>query len=70
MKKNINNLLLAFMPCIFYSCQGMSGLFSSVEQIADDTAIKTEISKEALQRDTDLEITVKVLNKDVKNAAP
>jgi hypothetical protein len=70
MKKSINNLLWAFIPCIFYGCQGISGLFSSVEKIADDTAIKTEISKEALQRDTDLEVTIKVLNKDVKNAAP
>jgi hypothetical protein len=52
------------MLVILQGCQSLPSLFSSVEKIADDTAIKVEASHEALQQNTDLEITVRVINKD------
>jgi hypothetical protein len=48
------------------SCQALPALFSSVEKIADDNAIKLEVSHEALQQNTDLEISINVTNKDEK----
>jgi hypothetical protein len=59
------------MSCLitFSGCQSLPSLFSSVEQIADDTAIQTKISKEALNQNTNLDITIKVSNKDIPNAA-
>ena len=44
----------------------MPELFKTVDDVATDTAIRVEVDKEALQKDTDVEITVHVLNKDVK----
>lgn len=35
-----------------------------MEKMADDTAIKIEVSREALQKETDLKVTVEVQNKD------
>jgi hypothetical protein len=68
MKRNISNILLPFL-FLLQGCQSLPGIFSSVEQIADDTAIQTKISREALQKDTDVEITIKVSNKDTPNAS-
>jgi|HubBroStandDraft_2_1064218.scaffolds.fasta_scaffold00031_49 hypothetical protein len=47
----------------------MPGLFKAVDDIETDNAIKIEIEKEALQKDTDIHITVDVLNKDDKPVA-
>jgi hypothetical protein len=62
------NIIIAI--CSFFiilcSCQSLPELFSSVEKIADDNAIKIEVSHEALQQNTDLQITVDVKNKDIK----
>jgi len=54
-------------PLIFLilcSCQALPQLFQAAEDIADDTAIKIEVSKETFQKDTDLDINIKVQNKD------
>lgn len=55
-------LFLSFL--VLCGCQSLPQLFQSVEDIADDTAIKIEVSKETFQKDTDLDISIKVQNKD------
>jgi hypothetical protein len=62
-KIKIFSVYLPFM-LILTACQSLPSLFSSVEQIADDTAISTKVSREAIAKDTDVEITIKVINKD------
>lgn len=44
--------------------QMLPELFKSVEQIADDDAIKLQVSREAIQKETDVTISVSVTNKD------
>jgi hypothetical protein len=39
-------------------------MFTSLENIADDTAVKCEISKEAIQKETDIELNLTIKNKD------
>jgi hypothetical protein len=68
MLKNISKCIIPFV-IILSGCQSLPQLFTAAEEIADDTAIKTEISREALQKDTDVEITIKVSNKDNTNAS-
>lgn len=46
------------------SCQALPQLFQATEDIADDTAIKMEVSKEAISRQTDLNLQMNVSNKD------
>ena len=46
------------------SCQGLMPIADDMEKMADDTAIKIEVSREALQKETDLKVTVEVQNKD------
>jgi hypothetical protein len=48
----------------------MPGLVKAVEDIETDTAIKVEVDKEALQKDTDIHIMVDVVNKDQTPAKP
>lgn len=57
-----------FLPILlFSSCAAMPQMFQSIEDIADDTAIKVEVSKEALQKNTNLTVTVDVINDDGKS---
>ncbi len=65
----ILNILLC-KSCLFIvsSCQSLPQMFTSLEDIADDTAIKLEVSREAIAKDTDIDITIKVTNKDSPNA--
>ena len=51
---------------LFTSCGALPQLFQASEDIADDTAIKTEISKEALGKDTNIDISIKVSNRESK----
>jgi hypothetical protein len=46
------------------SCNALPQLYQTAEDIADDTAIKVLISKETFQKDTDLDISINVQNKD------
>ncbi len=48
----------------------MPGLFKAVEDIETDGAINVAVTKEALQRDTDIHIIVDVVNKDQTAAKP
>jgi hypothetical protein len=45
-------------------CQALPQLYQAAEDIADDTAIKIEVSKETFQKDTDLQININVQNKE------
>lgn len=45
-------------------CTALPQLFQAAEDIANDTAIKVEISRETFQKETDLHISVDVQNKD------
>jgi hypothetical protein len=46
------------------SCQYLPSVAQDIEEVATDTAIKIEVSKETLKKDTDLDITINVYNKD------
>lgn len=48
------------------SCQSLPQFFQAAEDIADDTAVKIEISREAIQKDTDIDANVQIKNKDQK----
>jgi len=45
-------------------CAALPQFFQAAEDIADDTAIKIEVSRETFQKETDLHITIDVQNKD------
>lgn len=51
---------LAFLT----ACSMMPEFAKTVEDIADDTAVKVVITKEAVQKETDVAISVSVQNKD------
>jgi hypothetical protein len=65
MIKKINRLLTIFLLITLTACQSLSSLFSSVEKMADDTAIAAKVSQEALSKDTDVEVTIRVTNKEM-----
>jgi hypothetical protein len=53
-----------FLLMLLASCSTLPQLYQAAEDIADDTAIKVEVSRETLQKDTDVEININVKNKD------
>jgi hypothetical protein len=53
-------ILLPFMS----ACQYLPDVAKDVESIETDTAVKIEVSREAIQKDTNVEITISVQNKD------
>ncbi len=56
---------LIFLSLIFItSCQSLPQLYQTAEDIANDTAIEIEISRQAFQKETDLSIMIQVQNKD------
>ena len=62
-------LVLILSICTFgllflSSCQYIPDLAKDVDDIATDTAIKIEVSRETFLKDTDLDISVQVNNKD------
>ncbi len=61
--------LLLLLPFVT-SCQYLPQLAQDIEQIATDTAIKVEVSRETFQKETDLAITINVQNKDEQKPAP
>ena len=62
-------IALISLGCVVLSgCQALPGLFQAAEDIADDTAVKVEVSKEALQKESDLQVTVDITNKDQPKA--
>lgn len=53
-------ILIAFLT----SCQYVPEMAKDFESVATDTAIKVEISREAMQKDTNLDVTISIQNKD------
>lgn len=65
--KWISTLSLMILP----GCaEVMPGLFKAVDDIETDQAIRVEIDKEALQKDTNIHVIVDVVNKDETPAKP
>ena len=52
------------------SCQNLPQLYQTAEDIADDTAIKVQVSRETFQKETDLDISIRVQNKDEPFSKP
>lgn len=48
---------------ILTSCSALPYLADDVEKIADDNAVTVKVNKEAMQKDTDVKISIDVLNK-------
>lgn len=48
----------------------LPGLFTAVEDIETQEAISLTVDKEAFQKDTDVKISVEVINKDPALPAP
>lgn len=61
-----SNIKVFFITFIFAGCQSLPQMFTSLENIADDTAIKCEISKEAIQKDKEININVTIKNENEK----
>lgn len=50
-----------FLPMIFLmSCGTLPQLYQTTENIADDVAIKVEISKEAIQKNEDIQVEIQL----------
>jgi hypothetical protein len=56
--------VLAFACLFLTSCQYIPEVMSDFEKIADNDAIIIKCDKDAFQKQTDVEISVKVINKD------
>ena len=68
-------LILVFLVFLFFllflsSCQYIPDMAKDIDDIATDTAIKIEVSRETFQKDTDLDISVQVNNKDHVGVKP
>ena len=64
-----------FMSLLFISfwltgCQFVPQVAKDIEDVATDTAIKIEVSRETFLKETDLQISVNVQNKDQPAAVP
>jgi len=61
----MKHLLLLPLFVFMTGCQTLPSLYQAAEDIADDTAIKVEVSREAISKQTDVNLTI-----DVKNNTP
>jgi len=58
-----NFMLHPFVCFIFFtSCTALPQLYQAAEDIADDNAIKLEISREAISKQTDVHVSIDVKN--------
>ena len=60
----MNKLILVLIGLSMTSCAAMPSLFHAAEDIANDTAVKVEVSREAIQKQTDINLSLDVKNKD------
>ena len=60
-----------FLLILLTSCGTLPQLYQSIDDIATDDAIKISVDKDAFKKDTDVHVTVDVINKDkeLSNAA-
>lgn len=54
----------SILALLLGSCAALPDMFKDVDNIATDTAIKVEVSREAIQKDTDVTVSVGISNKD------
>lgn len=60
-----NLIFCAVLSMLLTGCaQLLPGLFSAVEDIETQEAITLTVDKEAFQKDTDVKISIEVMNKD------
>jgi len=66
--KNRMNVITLTISVIFLftGCTALPGMFDDIEKIADNDAITIKVDKDALQQNTDVKVTIDVLNKDIK----
>lgn len=63
----MKNIPLAIsIICLLAGCQSLPQFFTAAEQIATDTAIKAEVSREAIQKDTNVDLNIKIYNKEIQ----
>lgn len=64
-------ILKLISPILFLnSCQYLPDIAKNIESMETDTAIKVEISRETFQKETDLDISINVQNKDDTSKKP
>lgn len=56
--------VVAALVTVLTGCQALPQLADDIEKIATDDAIKVTVTKEAMQKETDLTVQVDVKNKD------
>jgi hypothetical protein len=64
----MTKLLLILLP-LLSSCSGMMPDVVKMVHDIEDTAIVVEVNRDAIQQDTDVEISVSVINKDPPKVA-
>jgi len=55
---------LLFMAGLVTSCSALPQLAQTADDIFTDNAVTISVQKEAMQKETDLDINVKIVNKD------
>jgi hypothetical protein len=58
-------IAIIFLFIILTSCsQMLPGLFQAVDHMETDDAVRVTVSRESMQKETDIDIDVKIHNKD------
>lgn len=55
-------LLFLMIMTLTYSCDTLPSLYQAAEEIADDEAISIQVSREAIQKQTDVKVSLDVVN--------
>lgn len=60
----MKNLAFVFLTLLLASCTYVPELAKMADDIATDDAIKIEIDRDAIKKDTDIHMKIDILNKD------
>jgi len=60
MKWHCYSYLIALF--LMTACSSLPQLYQAMEEVADDTAMNIKVSREALQKDTNVRLSVDVIN--------
>jgi hypothetical protein len=56
---------IGFFLCLnLVGCSALMPVADELEKIVDDNAVKVEVSRETIQKETDLTISIQIVNKD------
>jgi len=61
----MNKIIIVTFLTVLTACNTLPQLYQAAEDIADDIAVKIEISREAIQKETDITLSLDVKNKQV-----